>query len=105
MKSEKTATLSIDAIEKVLPVCRDTLGQEHIIIDDLYNSTGFFVHDPGYKNTGAYQSSICYINGDEGVLAYRGYDISVLANQYDYISVCYLPVSYTHLTLPTILLV
>ena len=56
----------------------------------------------GLEDVVATSSAICYLDGEKGVLAYCGYDIHDLAKSATFEDVCYLPVSYTHLTLPTI---
>ena len=56
----------------------------------LYAETGCFTYDPGFTSTGSCASRITYIDGDAGILLYRGYPIEELAEQSDYMEVCYL---------------
>ena len=56
----------------------------------LYKETGLFTFDPGYTATGACESKVTYIDGDNGVLQYRGYPIEQLAEHSNYMEVCYL---------------
>ena len=76
--------------ETVLPVLHGTAGVPVIDIRSLYKDLGYFTFDPGYTATGSCQSKVTYIDGDEGVLLYRGYPIEQLAEKSDYLEVCYL---------------
>ncbi|MGQ3030127.1 MAG: citrate synthase, partial [Ferrovibrionaceae bacterium] len=67
-----------------------TVGPAVIDIRKLYAETGHFTYDPGFTSTASCESKITYIDGDEGVLLYRGYDIAELAEQSDFMEVCYL---------------
>jgi hypothetical protein len=62
-----------------LPLISGTLGPACIDIGTLYKDTGHFTYDPGYGSTASTKSAITYIDGDEGVLLYRGYPIEQLA--------------------------
>ena len=62
-----------------LPLITGTLGPSCIDIGTLYKDTGHFTFDPGYGSTASTRSAITYIDGDEGVLLYRGYPIEQLA--------------------------
>ncbi len=73
-----------------LPVLKGTLGPDVIDVRNLYEATGCFTYDPGYTSTGSCESKITFIDGDEGILLYRGYPIDVLAEQSDFMEVCYL---------------
>src|SRR5512132_1709499 len=73
-----------------LPVMQGTTGPDVIDVRRLYQDTGFFTFDPGYTSTGSCESSITYIDGDKGVLLYRGYPIEQLADHSDFMEVCYL---------------
>ena len=72
------------------PVYEGTIGPDVIDISKLYGSAGIFTYDPGFTSTGSCESKITYIDGDEGVLLYRGYNIAELAEQSDFMEVCYL---------------
>ena len=56
----------------------------------MYAETGCFTYDPGYTSTGSCESTITYIDGEDGVLLYRGYPIQDLAGKCDYPEICYL---------------
>jgi len=73
-----------------LPVLDGSVGPSVIDIRKLYGQTGYFTYDPGYTSTGSCESKITFIDGDEGVLLYRGYAIEELAQQSDFMEVCYL---------------
>jgi citrate synthase len=73
-----------------LPVYGGTIGPDVFDIRQLYGKTGMFTYDPGFMSTGSTQSKITYIDGDQGVLLYRGYPIEQLATHCDFLEVCYL---------------
>ena len=73
-----------------LPVIKGTIGPDVIDVRKLYAETGCFTYDPGFTSTGSCESRITYIDGDAGILLYRGYPIEELAEQSDYMEVCYL---------------
>ena len=73
-----------------LPVIKGTTGPDVIDVRNLYAETGCFTYDPGFTSTGSCASRITYIDGDAGILLYRGYPIEELAEQSDYMEVCYL---------------
>ncbi|HUL95408.1 MAG TPA: citrate synthase [Usitatibacter sp.] len=73
-----------------VPVYSGTIGPEVFDIRTLYGKTGMFTYDPGFMSTASTQSKITYIDGDAGVLLYRGYPIEQLAVQCDFLEVCYL---------------
>ena len=87
-----TVTLTDDTTGKSvqLPVLGGTVGPHVIDIRKLYAQSGFFTYDPGFMATAACRSSITYIDGDEGVLLYRGYPIQELAERSDFMEVAYL---------------
>jgi citrate synthase len=76
--------------ETVLPVMHGTAGAPVVDIRSLYKDMGLFTFDPGYTATGSCQSRVTYIDGDEGVLLYRGYPIEQLAEKSNYLETCYL---------------
>ena len=88
----RTYTLTEDSTGKSwkLPVTSGTLGPDVIDVRKLYADTGCFTYDPGFTSTGSCESKITYIDGDEGVLLYRGYPIEQLAEKSDFMEVCYL---------------
>lgn len=86
----KTAQLTIDGHSPVnLPIYRPTLGNDVIDINQLAG-LGVFTYDPGFVSTASCESKITYIDGDEGVLLYRGYPIEQLAEKKDFLDVSYL---------------
>ena len=73
-----------------MPVYGGTIGPDVIDIRALYGKTGMFTYDPGFLSTASCASKITYIDGDAGVLLYRGYPIEQLATHCDFLEVCYL---------------
>src|SRR5512146_1340307 len=73
-----------------LPVIEGSIGPKVIDVRKLYAQTGYFTYDPGFMATAACRSSITYIDGDEGILMYRGYPIQELAAKSDFLEVAYL---------------
>src|SRR6201987_4333948 len=90
--SGETMTLTDNATGKSvdLPVIDGTVGPKVIDVRKLYAQTGCFTYDPGFMATAACRSSITYIDGDEGILMYRGYPIQELAAKSDFLEVAYL---------------
>jgi citrate synthase len=66
------------------------VGPEVIDVRALYAKTGMFTYDPGFMSTASCRSSITYIDGDQGILQYRGYPIEQLAEHCDFLEVAYL---------------
>ena len=101
MNSKATATASA-AAETVtlidnpsgrtfeLPILSGSVGPGVIDVRKLYSDTGYFTFDPGYTSTGSCESKITYIDGEEGILLYRGYPIADLAEKSNFLEVCYL---------------
>ena len=85
-----TATLLINNKQTQMPVRSGTIGPDVVDVGRLYRDTGCFTYDPGFTSTANCSSKITYIDGDEGVLLYRGYPIDELAEQSNFIEVCYL---------------
>src|SRR5512144_2672226 len=73
-----------------LPILKGTVGPDVVDVRKLYTEHGLFTYDPGYGSTGSTQSAITYIDGDAGVLTHRGYRIEELAENSDFMEVCYL---------------
>jgi len=90
--SEKLATLSFsDGTPSVdFPVFSGTIGPDVVDVRALYAKTGKFTYDPGFMSTASCRSNITYIDGDKGVLLYRGYPIEQLAESCDFLEVAYL---------------
>ncbi|MGA0839231.1 MAG: citrate synthase [Pseudomonadales bacterium] len=85
----RNAQLTIDGKTIDLPVRRGTIGPDVIDVGKL-TANGFFTYDPGFVSTASCDSEITYIDGDAGVLLHRGYPIEQLAEQSDYLELCYL---------------
>jgi citrate synthase len=73
-----------------LPVLSGTIGPDVLDVQTLHKQTGMFTYDPGFTSTASCRSTITYIDGDEGVLLYRGYPIEQLAAKCTFLEVCYL---------------
>ncbi|MGC2716894.1 MAG: citrate synthase, partial [Pseudolabrys sp.] len=86
----KTGTLTVDNDNWDLPVHPGTIGPEVVDISKLYSQSGMFTYDAGFTSTASCESKITYIDGDEGVLLYRGYPIEQLAEHGDFLETCYL---------------
>lgn len=86
----KSATLTVDGKSFELPIHSGTVGPDVIDIGKLYAQSGMFTYDPGFTSTGSCQSKITYIDGDAGILEYRGYPIEQLAEKGDFLETCYL---------------
>src|SRR5579864_2856942 len=86
----KTATLTVGNNTYDFPILSGTVGPDVIDIAKLYGEAGMFTYDPGFTSTGSCGSKITYIDGDEGILLYRGYNIAELAEQSDFMECCYL---------------
>jgi citrate synthase len=77
--------------EKIeLPAIKGSLGPVGLDVGKVYDKTGAFTYDPGFSSTCSCNSAITYIDGDQGVLLYRGYPVSQLAEKSSFIEVCYL---------------
>ena len=87
---EATISFSDGSDPVELPVLAGTAGPDVIDIRSLYKGTGKFTYDPGFLSTASCQSSITYIDGDKGILLYRGYPIEQLALECDFLEVCFL---------------
>ncbi|TFH25008.1 MAG: citrate synthase [Myxococcales bacterium] len=84
------AKLVLDGREMDLPVTVGSEGEVGIDISKLRSQTGAITLDPSFANTGACESAITFIDGEQGILRYRGYDISDLAEHASFPEVCYL---------------
>jgi citrate synthase len=85
-----TITDNSDGRSLEMPLLSGTIGPKVVDIRRLYSDLGVFTFDPGYTATGSCESKITYIDGDEGVLLYRGYPIEELAEHSDFMEVSYL---------------
>jgi citrate synthase len=73
-----------------LPIVVGSEGEHGVDITKLRNQTGYITLDPGYANTGSTRSAITFIDGDEGILRYRGIPIEELAEKSTFVEVSYL---------------
>jgi citrate synthase len=89
-ETKTSATLTLDGKAFEFPVYKGTIGPDAIDIGKLYGQTKAFTFDPGFTSTASCLSAITYIDGDEGVLLYRGYPIEQLAEKGDFLETCYL---------------
>jgi citrate synthase len=90
--------LTVDGSENPLSVVPATEGNDGIVVSSLLKNTGMVTVDPGFMNTASCESEITYIDGDQGILRYRGYPIEQLADSSSFLEVSYLLI---HGELPT----
>lgn len=92
MPSHNVATLSLGENGKTieLPILSGNEGHDVIDIRSLYKQSGMFTYDPGFVSTASCKSAITFIDGDQGILLYRGYPIEQLATRCDFMEVSYL---------------
>ncbi len=90
--STETVTIIDDTTGKEvkLPLLSPTAGPKVIDIGALYKELGYFTYDPGFMSTASCSSKITFLDGDKGVLQYRGFPIEQLAEHSSYLEVCYL---------------
>ena len=86
----KSGTLTLGDKNYTFPVYEGTIGPDVIDISKLYNQADIFTYDPGFTSTASCESKITYIDGDKGILLYRGYPIEQLAEHGDFLETCYL---------------
>ncbi len=84
------ATMSLGNKSVQMPVRSGTIGPDVIDVGKLYAATGCFTYDPGFTSTANCSSKITFIDGDKGQLLYRGYPIDQLAENSNFLEVCYL---------------
>ena len=85
-----TATLTYNNKSYELPVYSGSEGPNVVDIRKLYGDLDVFTYDPGFTSTASCESEITYIDGDKGILRYRGYSIDELAQHSNFLEVCYL---------------
>jgi citrate synthase len=90
MTENTSAALSVDGTSVDLPREQATAGNDGLNIGPLLKNTGLVTYDPGFMNTANTKSAITFIDGDEGVLRYRGYPIEQLAENSSFLEVAYL---------------
>ena len=86
----KTATLEIEGKKYEFPIFIGSENEMSIDISKLRDLSGAITLDPGYKNTGSCKSEITFLDGEEGILHYRGYSIEELAAKGNFLEVSYL---------------
>lgn len=86
----KVATIEFDGKKVELPIIEGTENELAIDIKTLRETTGIVTLDPGYKNTGSCESAITFLDGEKGILRYRGYAIEDLAEKANFLEVAYL---------------
>ena len=86
----KIATLEIDGKKYEFPLIVGTEDEVAIDIEKLRSETGFITMDPGYKNSGSCKSDITFLDGEQGILRYRGYSIEDLAAKANFLEVAFL---------------
>ena len=84
------AKLTYDDKSVDLPIMKAAEGPDVIDVTKLYSGTGHFTYDPGFMSTASCESKITFIDGDKGILRYRGYDIADLAEKSNFLEVSYL---------------
>jgi citrate synthase len=89
-ETQTAATLTFDGQAVTLPIVTGSEGERAIDIQKLRTATGLITLDPGFGNTGACRSSITFIDGERGILRYRGYDIAELAEKSTFLEVAWL---------------
>jgi citrate synthase len=85
---DSNATLTIGDESWEFPVREGTLGPSVVDISTLYEKTGRFTYDPGFTSTASCESAITFIDGDQGLLFYRGYPIEQVAEHGDFLETC-----------------
>src|SRR5690606_19939899 len=84
------ARLVVDGTSRELPLVRATVGNDGLVVSSLLRDSGLVTMDPGFMNTAACESAITYIDGEAGILRYRGYPIEELAQHSTFLEVAYL---------------
>ncbi len=90
MTTAQDATLNVGEKELILPGVDAVDGTDGLGVGSLLKETGLVTYDPGFVNTAACKSAITYIDGDQGILRYRGYPIDQLAEKSTFVEVAYL---------------
>jgi citrate synthase len=93
VKKFVNAAVTEDQNENSLPVLDGTLGPSAVDIQTLYSRHGLLAFDPGFRSTASCKSAITFVDGDKGVLLYRGYPIEELAERSTFVEVAYLLVN------------
>lgn len=90
MENSKFAELKIGEKILKLPIYEATIGQNVIDVTKLYSESGYFTYDPSFMSTASCRSAITYIDGEQGILRHRGYNIKDLADNCEFLDVAYL---------------
>ena len=90
MTKDAFRLIGTDGTETKLPVRKGSVGPDVIDIGKLYKEQGVFTYDPGFVATGSCESDITYIDGEQGILMYRGYPVEQLAENSNFLEVAYL---------------
>jgi citrate synthase len=85
-----TARVELDGKTWEAPIIAGSEGERAIDISKLRGDTGYITYDPGYGSTGSTKSAVTYLDGEAGILRYRGYDIAELAEHSEFLEVAYL---------------
>jgi citrate synthase len=88
-ETTKSATLTVGNKNYDFPIKSGSIGPDVVDISTLYNKAGIFTYDPGFLSTASCESKITYIDGEAGILRYRGYPIEQVADG-DFLDTCYL---------------
>ena len=99
-QTKLSAALTVDNKRFELPVYGGSIGPDVVDIKKLYGDSGMFTYDPGFTSTASCRSDITYIDGEQGVLLYRGYPIDAIAEQGTFLETCFL-LLYGHLPSPS----
>ena len=86
----ENAKLTLNGQDYDLPIIKGSVGPDVVDVRTLYGDADVFTFDPGFTSTAACESKITYIDGDAGILLHRGYPIDQLAEQSNFLEVCYL---------------
>ena len=86
--TEKFASLSLEEKNINLKMRSPTLGTDVVEISSLYQNMGIFTYDPGFSSTASCESKITYIDGNKGILLYRGYAIEDIAEKGSFLETC-----------------
>src|SRR5450830_536787 len=87
---KKSGTITVGNKSLDFPIYDGSTGPSVVDISKFYAESGMFTYDPGFTSTASCESKITYIDGDEGILLYRGYPIDQLAEHGDFLETCYL---------------
>jgi citrate synthase len=90
VQESEEASVRVGGTQYDFPVRRGTLGPDVVDITTLYQDTGHFTYDPAFTSTASCESKITYIDGDQGILLYRGYPIEQLAEKSTFVETAYL---------------